>query len=63
MQHLSGRWMKALNGIVIALSLALPGAAWRGAGAISGVAGQRPGRQGKPTCRLQSGGRSGRNRG
>lgn len=27
MQHLSGRWMKALNGIVIALSLALPGAA------------------------------------
>ena len=25
MQHLSGRWMKALNGIVIALSLALPG--------------------------------------
>jgi flagellar P-ring protein precursor FlgI len=27
MQHLRGRWMKALNGIVIALSLALPGAA------------------------------------
>ena len=25
MQHLSGRWMKALNGIVIALSLVLPG--------------------------------------
>ena len=25
MQHISGRWMKALNGIVIALSLVLPG--------------------------------------
>ncbi|RDU13201.1 flagellar basal body P-ring protein FlgI, partial [Citrobacter freundii] len=27
MNHLSGRWMKALNGIVIAVSLALHGAA------------------------------------
>lgn len=59
MQHISGRWMKALNGIVIALSLVLPGTTQ--AQSLESLVNVQD--QGKPTCWLQPGGGAGRNRG